>query len=112
MAQEFAKKFYNSKAWKECRASFITMRVSIDGGLCQTCGYVTGNLGYIVHHDKVWLTQENINDPLVTLNHDNLKYDCLTCHNQEKEGQKHEQPRYVFGLNGEVILIKPEKEEE
>lgn len=109
MAQEFAKSFYNSKAWKECRASFIAERIAIDGGLCMTCGAVTGNLGYIVHHNNVWLTPENINNPEVSLNHDNLKYDCLTCHNQEKENEEAEQPRYYFGENGEVILIKPEE---
>jgi 5-methylcytosine-specific restriction enzyme A len=111
MAQDFAKSFYNSKAWRECRASFIAKRVAIDGGLCQTCGSVTGNLGYIVHHDKMWLTPENISDPMVALNHSNLKYDCLTCHNQEKEGKEAEKPRYFFGEHGEIILIPPVKDE-
>ncbi len=111
MAKEFARAFYKSKAWRNCRASFISKRVAIDGGLCQTCGIRTGNLGYIVHHDKVWINESNINDPNVTLNHDNLKYDCQTCHNQEKEG-KQEQPRYYFGENGEVILIPPVKDED
>lgn len=110
MAREFSKKFYNSKQWKECRASYISYRQSIDGGLCETCGHATGNLGWIVHH-KVWIDESNINNPEVTLNQDNLKYDCQICHNQEKEGQEQEQPRYIFGLNGEVILIKPECED-
>lgn len=107
MAQEFAKRFYNSKAWKECRASFISKRVSVDGGMCMTCHK---ELGRIVHH-KIWLTPENINNPMITLNHDNLKYDCQTCHNQEKEGREVEQPRYFFGDGGEIILIPPDKEE-
>ena len=105
MAQEFAKKFYNSKAWKDCRASFIEERIAIDGGMCMTCHR---KLGYIVHH-KTWLTPENINNPMIALNHDNLKYDCLTCHNQEKKGLESEQPRYYFGEIGEVILINPEE---
>ena len=103
MAQEFAKSFYNSKAWRNCRASFIAVRIAIDGGLCMTCHM---ELGKIVHH-KVWLNESNINNPMIALNHDNLKYDCQTCHNQEKEGKEPEQPRYVFGTNGEVILIPP-----
>ncbi|MGB4660168.1 MAG: HNH endonuclease [Mobilitalea sp.] len=107
MAQEFAKRFYNSKVWKECRASFIAVRIAIDGGMCMTCHK---ELGYIVHHMK-WLTPDNINDPVIALNHDNLKYDCQTCHNQEKEGKEQEQPRYYFGESGEVILIKPIEEE-
>ncbi len=66
-------------------------------------------LGKIVHHIK-WLTPENINDPMISLNHDNLRYDCQICHNQEKEDEQ-EQPRYYFGDHGEVILISPVKED-
>jgi hypothetical protein len=67
-------------------------------------------LGYIVHH-KTWLTPTNISNPMISLNHDNLKYDCQTCHNQEKEGKVLEQPRYIFGDNGEIILVPPVKED-
>lgn len=65
MARAFAKKFYNSKAWKSCRAAYIAERVAIDGGLCETCGLVPG---LIVHH-TVWLTEDNVNDPDIALNH-------------------------------------------
>lgn len=106
MAQEFSKPFYNSKAWRDCRASFIAKRVAVDGGMCMTCHK---ELGKIVHH-KTWLTPENISNPMISLNHDNLKYDCQTCHNQEKESKEIEQPRYYFGENGEIILIKPIEE--
>jgi hypothetical protein len=100
MAKEWAKQFYNSKAWKECRKSFIQERVSIDGGLCQTCHKEPG---YIVHHNGIWLTPSNITDPVVALNHDNLKYDCLICHNAEKE--QAEKPRYYFDVDGNMVLI-------
>lgn len=101
MAQEFAKPFYNSKAWKKCRASFIAYRQSIDGGLCQTCHE---NIGYIVHH-KEWLTPNNINDPEITLNHRNLQYDCLVCHNKEKENGEKE--KYFFGEDGQIYELPP-----
>lgn len=104
MAQEFAKSFYNSKAWKLCRASYISKRITIDGGMCETCHQ---ELGKIVHH-KEWLTPENINNPYIALNHDNLKYDCQTCHNQEKEGEEQEPPRYYFD-GGKIVLIPPEE---
>lgn len=106
MAKVWAKKFYNSKVWKECRASYIAKRISIDGGLCESCHM---ELGKIVHHE-VWLTPDNISNPMISLNHDNLKLDCQTCHNSEKEGQEIEQPRYYFE-NGEIILIAPIKNE-
>lgn len=101
MAQEFARQFYNSKAWKACRASFIAYRQSIDGGLCQTCHE---NTGYIVHHD-IWLTPQNINDPDISLNHRHLKYDCLVCHNKEKENEEKE--KYYFGKDGQIYELPP-----
>lgn len=65
MAKEYADKFYHSKAWKDCKRSFISDRVAIDGGMCQVCHE---NLGYIVHH-RVHITADNISDPDITLNH-------------------------------------------
>lgn len=81
MAQEFSKKFYNSKAWKKCRQSYINNRVLIDGGMCEVCHK---NLGYILHH-KIALTALNINDPDITLNHCNLMYECKDCHDLEED---------------------------
>ena len=52
-------------------------------GLCERCtakGQVVG--GKIVHH-KIYLNEENINDPRVTLNHANLELLCHECHNEE-----------------------------
>ncbi|MGG3456061.1 HNH endonuclease [Paenibacillus rhizolycopersici] len=74
----WAKRFYNSKAWKECRASYI-IKVH---GLCERCG----KPGKIVHHKK-YLTPWNINDPNVSLNHSNLEYLCQDCHNNEHHGE-------------------------
>lgn len=73
MAQEWAKAFYHSREWLETRAAYI---VSVHG-LCERCK----RPGYIVHH-KIELTLDNINDPSITLNWDNLEYLCLDCHNR------------------------------
>lgn len=70
----FAKKFYKSKAWRDCRAAFFTEQ----HGLCQCCG--AG--GKIVHH-KIKLTPQNIYDPRVTLDWENLELLCLACHGKE-----------------------------
>lgn len=99
MAREFARKFYNSKEWKKCRRSFISIRQSTDGGMCEHC---QKELGYIVDHITE-LTPENINDPDIILNHDNLQYLCLECHNTKTFGRQKEQ-RYVFDDNG---MIQP-----
>lgn len=76
--KEFAKKFYKSKAWSNCRRAYISKRLQIDGGLCEECKQ---EQGYIVHH-KILLTQENIDNPAVTLNHSLLEYVCKDCHDK------------------------------
>jgi len=74
MAQQFAKKLYNSAKWKRCRAAYIAKVY----GICERCG----ESGYIVHH-KVALNSRNIDDCWVTLNHSNLELLCVECHNKE-----------------------------
>ena len=77
--KDYAKAFYNSAAWATCRESYIAERRAIDGGLCEKCRERRGS---IVHH-VIMLTAQNITDPLVALNHENLRYECLQCHNDE-----------------------------
>jgi len=102
--KEFARKFYFSKAWQECRDGYINQRKGIDGGMCEECH---SELGYIVHHRK-HLTPQNITDPEIALNWSNLEFVCKNCHdilhghcNQQKNpsrvwfdamGQAHEAP--------------------
>lgn len=104
MAREFAKSFYKSKAWRKCRESFIAERVSIDGGMCQECGE---ELGYIVHH-KEWINESNIDNPYITLNHENLEYVCHVCHNRIEQGDREEE-RYTFDSQGQLIPIDKER---
>jgi len=73
----WARRFYNSKAWKLCRESYISKVF----GLCERCG----KPGKIVHH-KVYLTPLNIDIPDVSLNHELLEYLCQDCHNKEHHG--------------------------
>lgn len=80
MAKDFAKSFYASRAWQKCRRAYIESRINIDGGLCEKCRTLPG---YIVHH-KIPLSPENINNPEVTLNFDNLAFDCKECHDCEE----------------------------
>ena len=82
MAAPWAKRFYNSQSWLDCRAAFIAQRQAIDGGLCQHCGR---RLGYIVDHVRE-LTPGTITDPVVSLNHENLQYLCTPCHNRKTFG--------------------------
>lgn len=101
MAQEWAKAFYNSTAWKGARAAYIKTRIAADGGMCETCHEVPG---YIVHH-RTPLTQENINDSDVTLNFANFKYDCKECHDKEDEnhGLNEKNETLCYFVNGRMV---------
>ena len=79
--KEYATAFYTSAAWEKCRKAYAK---SV-GGLCEVClskGKYTP--GKIVHH-KIHITPENINDPNITLNWDNLCLVCVQCHNKIHE---------------------------
>lgn len=96
--KDFAKSFYTSRAWKNCRRAYAA---SV-GGLCEDCkakGLITP--GEIVHH-KTELTPENINDPAVTLSWSNLRLVCRECH-AKKHGAR--ERRYTVDPLGRVIGI-------
>lgn len=93
--KEFAKGFYCSAAWLECRRAFISSK----RGLCERClekGIY--NAGVIVHH-KIHLTPLNITDPKVALNWDNLQLLCRDCHAAVHAREK----RYRFDEYGRCL---------
>lgn len=99
MAKDFAISFYNSVAWKHCRMAYIKNV----NGLCERC-LAKGRIrtGDIVHH-KIPLTPANVNDPTVTLNHENLEYLCITCHNDEHVGGEVVREGLSFDAHGQLI---------
>ena len=104
MAKRFAKAFYHSQAWENCRANYIKQV----GGLCERClanGIYTA--GVIVHH-KTYLTPENITNPLYTTDFSNLELLCKDCHNKEHHygkyyGKRKPKGRFIVGENGQII---------
>lgn len=96
MARDFAKRFYKSKQWQKCRNNFINERRMIDGGICQRCLKAPG---YIVHH-KIHLSPQNIDNPDISLNFNNLEFVCHECHNDEHFGHK---MRVKFTIDGKVL---------
>lgn len=93
--EKYAEKFYKSKAWQSCRASYIK---SV-GGLCERC-LAQGRVSpaEIAHH-RVRITPQNISDPSVTLNWGNLEALCWACHEQEHKGRR---KRYTVDVAGRV----------
>ena len=95
----FAVSFYKSKAWKTCRASYME-RV---GGLCEDCLKVGRFTPAEIVHHITELTPENIHDPKVTLNWDNLEAVCRECH-AEKHGARVR--RYQVDPSGKVVATR------
>lgn len=74
----FADAFYRSHEWRRCRQAFAKKQI-----WCNRCAKRGLTVpGEQVHH-VVKLTPENINDPSVTLNWDNLELLCEECHREE-----------------------------
>ena len=90
----FAKDFYESAAWRQTR-EYILKR---DAGLCVHCG----EPGVIVHH-KIELTPRNIDDPMITLNEENLETVCRTCHAIIHEGTPPIADGLAFDAAGNII---------
>ncbi len=97
--QDFAEKFYKSKAWLDCRQAYIK------GLKDKTCPRCKENPGKIVHH-KITLTPENINDPMITLNPEHFEYICQTCHTQEHLKNKSTRSDVKFDEEGNLIKIE------
>lgn len=73
--QPFAERFYKSKTWQRCRDAFAKKQI-----YCQRCmakGIIRP--GEIVHH-VIEINPDNINDPAISLNWDNLELLCRECH--------------------------------
>lgn len=87
--KEWAKGFYQSRAWRKCRDSYIKEKF----WLCERCG----EPAKIVHHKK-YLTPKNINDSNITLNKNNLEALCKKCHDKEHEWNKKEVVSHNEGL--------------
>ncbi len=92
--RDFAKAFYLSKIWRKTR-EYIFKR---DCGLCVRCG----SPGEIVHHKK-HLTPQNINNPAITLNEDNLELLCRNCHALEHEGTLATDKELMFDKEGNLV---------
>ena len=98
MARGFAKQFYSSKQWQDCRNNYARNKRY----LCENClrrGIYKP--GEIVHH-VIEITPDNIYKPEVALNFSNLELLCRDCH-AEQHKARNKGRRYTIGENGEII---------
>lgn len=106
----FAAQFYHSAAWKGARQ----LAWDRAHGLCERCGAKGEVVPADVVHHKVPLSVDNINDPDVTVNPDNLVALCHECHTEVHQqlgigamnGRLVEEPRVGFDSEGNVIRLE------
>ena len=80
--------FYISGVWIDCARAYRKAHP-----LCERCMAKREiSTAEEVHH-KERLTPENINDPMVTLNWDNLEALCGLCHRKETAKERREKGR-------------------
>lgn len=95
--RDFATGFYSSTAWKQCRENYKKSKRH----LCERC-LAKGifKTGTIVHH-KIYISPDNINDPAISLNPDNLE---LLCRDHHAEVHKGVEVRYDVDELGRIIV--------
>lgn len=94
--------FYTTRKWRKCRKSFMESR----GKLCEEClkeGIINPGSKEqpLEAHHKIPLTDDNINDPNITLNWDNMEALCKKHHDMKKPGRK---KRWTVDEDGKVTI--------
>ena len=95
--------FYASWKWRKCKKAFAKSK----GNICERClahGIIeAGNKEHPLEaHHKIPLTDENVDNPKISLNWDNLELLCSGCHHNEHD--RREKRRWEIGPDGHVIL--------
>lgn len=88
-------RFYTTRAWRRCRDTFLASR----GGLCEVClkkGLIEPATE--VHH-KIHLTEDNVSNPEISLNPENLMALCEECHQEQ-----HRTKRWRCDAKGRVTI--------
>jgi 5-methylcytosine-specific restriction endonuclease McrA len=94
MAKEYARAFYASGAWRSLRKQILHRDL-------YTCADCDGRAEEV--HHKTELTPDNINDPNITLNPDNLISLCHDCHTKRRAGCGDIADGYYFDEKGQVV---------
>lgn len=94
--------FYTSWKWRKCKTAFAKSK----GNLCERClqrGIINPGSKEkpLEAHHKIPLTDENVTDPKIALNWDNLELLCKPCHDKERERKA---KRWKIGPDGRVLL--------
>lgn len=98
-------RFLCSKPWRD-----ISFSLKIQaGGKCARCGNIIKDFSYLIGHHKIELTEDNVDDPAISLNPELIEIVCLNCHNKEHRRFGHKQNVYiVWGspLSGKTTAVR------
>lgn len=104
MAKEYSKAFYNSNSWRKLRRYICESR----NWTCEECG----GYGDQVHH-IIEINPDNINNPEITLNENNLQLLCEECHNSKRRTDSVVNDGLMFDYFGNLVkapLVEEQKE--
>ena len=97
--------FYCSKAWRD-----LSFRLKIErGGKCERTGEVFADMSQLIAHHKIEITEDNVDDPQIALNPDNIEIISFDEHNKEHRRFGNKQNVYiVYGspLSGKTTLVR------
>ena len=94
-------KFYSSKAWRKCRATYLS-----EHPICERCERA-GIVSVAVHvHHKKELDELNFKDPMIALNPDNLEALCFKCHQKEHHASTEVGEEFYFDENGNLQHVR------
>lgn len=98
MSYGVRRQFYKSREWQVCRETYLTKV----GRLCEECLKVGRITPAVIVHHKIELTEDNVSDPAIALDFNNLCAVCLDCHNKiHMPGRK----RYKVDELGKVTAL-------
>ncbi len=98
---EVKRKFYNSTAWRKLSAYYAASK----GWICERCknknvDFTKPIYGQLHCHHIQELTDDNIQNPDIALNEDNLILLCRVCHNRQHSDSEVLAPGLYFDENG------------
>lgn len=103
-----AHQFYTLKPWRDLS---YNLKIAA-GGKCNRCDFQVINqedFKYLIGHHKIELTEDNVDDPVISLNPDNIEIICHDCHNKEHRRFGNKKNVYiVYGspLSGKSTMVR------
>lgn len=93
--------FYRSKEWERFRKYLINKRTTPEGLIIdEVTGKPIVRKYDIVLHHKIVLTDQNVNDPRITLNEDNIQIVAHETHNKLHSRFGYEGTRHIYIVYG------------